>query len=91
MKFSQVHSLMLPLIVVVVFSTFARAEIEHGTVSQSIEDTPDNQATILSKDCGKSYSAKCLKLDVVSFLDRLSEQDDLGLWIIHLHLGTNQS
>lgn len=79
MIYNQVNGLLLPLIVVIVFSTFARAAIEHGTVSQSIEDTPDNSATILSKDCGKSYSAKCLKLDVVSFLDRLSEKDDLGL------------
>ena len=79
MKSHQVPSFLLPFIIFPIISTIARAEIEHGTVSQSIEDTPDNSATILTKDCGKSYSAKCLKLDVVSFFDRLSEQDDLGM------------
>lgn len=44
-----------------------------------VEDAPENLALNLNKDCGKSYSATCLKLDVVSFLDKLSEQQDIGI------------
>lgn len=36
-----------------------------------------NSANKLQKDCEKSYSATCLKLDVVSLVDRLSENDSL--------------
>lgn len=36
-------------------------------------------ANKLSKDCEKSYSATCFKLDVVSFVDRLAEKRSLQL------------
>lgn len=55
------------------------AEIERRTSRQMVEESPETLSSTLSKDCGKSYSTTCLKLDVVSFLDRLSEQDDLGI------------
>ena len=79
MRLYQVPSSMFFFIVIFVLLSFARAEIEHEAVGQSIEDTPVRPASILSKDCAKSYSAKCLKLDVVSLFDRLSEQDDFGM------------
>lgn len=44
-----------------------------------VEDAPENLAPNLNKDCGKSYSATCLKLDVMSFLDKLSEQENIGI------------
>ncbi|KMQ95661.1 osiris 16-like protein [Lasius niger] len=44
-----------------------------------VEEAPENLASNLNKDCGKSYSATCLKLDVVSFLDKLSEQENIGI------------
>ncbi|KAL2720127.1 hypothetical protein V1478_010393, partial [Vespula squamosa] len=55
------------------------AEIERRTSRQMVEESPETLSSTLSKDCGKSYSTTCLKLDVVSFLDRLSEQEDLGI------------
>ncbi|KAK1122773.1 hypothetical protein K0M31_009215 [Melipona bicolor] len=54
-------------------------EIERRTSKQMVEESPESLASSLSKDCGKSYSATCLKLDVVSFLDRLSEQEDISI------------
>ncbi|KAF3424480.1 hypothetical protein E2986_06031 [Frieseomelitta varia] len=54
-------------------------EIERRTSKQMVEESPESLASTLSKDCGKSYSATCLKLDVVSFLDRLSEQEDISI------------
>ncbi|KAK2579915.1 hypothetical protein KPH14_007595 [Odynerus spinipes] len=55
------------------------AEIERHTARQMVEESPETLSSTLNKDCGKSYSTTCLKLDVVSFLDRLSEQEDLGI------------
>ncbi|XP_015585292.1 uncharacterized protein LOC107263022 [Cephus cinctus] len=55
------------------------AEIEQRTARQSVEESPEGLASTLNKDCGKSYSATCLKLDVVSFLDKLGETEDLGI------------
>lgn len=57
----------------------ASGEIERRTSKQMVEESPETLASNLSKDCGKSYSATCLKLDVVSFLDRLSEQEDINI------------
>ncbi|XP_031773855.1 uncharacterized protein LOC105736233 [Apis florea] len=57
----------------------AIGEIERRTSKQMVEESPESLASSLSKDCGKSYSATCLKLDVVSFLDRLSEQEDISI------------
>ena len=66
-----------------------QGEINQRTSAQSLE--PDTEpATVTQttystsmenwrKDCSRSYSSACLKLDVVSFVDRLSEQDDLGM------------
>lgn len=67
--------LLLPLLLV----GSVVGEIERRTSKQMVEESPESLASTLSKDCGKSYSATCLKLDVVSFLDRLSEQEDISI------------
>ncbi|XP_032663337.1 uncharacterized protein LOC116840582 [Odontomachus brunneus] len=72
---SRCHRLLLVLLL----SACASAEIERRTSRQMVEEAPENLAPNLNKDCGKSYSATCLKLDVVSFLDKLSEQEDIGI------------
>ncbi|XP_012228113.1 uncharacterized protein Osi16 [Linepithema humile] len=74
-QLSRCHLLLL----VLVLSGCASAEIERRASRQIVEETPENLASNLNKDCGKSYSATCLKLDVVSFLDKLSEQQDIGI------------
>lgn len=75
-QLSRCHFLLL----VLVLSGCASAEIaERRTSRQLVEEAPENLASNLNKDCGKSYSATCLKLDVVSFLDKLSEQQDIGI------------
>lgn len=74
-QLSRCHLLFLVLL----FAKCASAEIERRTSRQMVEETPENLAPNLNKDCGKSYSATCLKLDVVSFLDKLSEQEDIGI------------
>ncbi|KAL3268035.1 hypothetical protein HHI36_007168 [Cryptolaemus montrouzieri] len=33
-----------------------------------------------SRDCGNSYSLTCLKLDIVTFVDKLSEQDNYSVF-----------
>ncbi|XP_053976567.1 uncharacterized protein LOC128875206 [Hylaeus volcanicus] len=67
------------LLLVLVLVVNCYGEIERRTSKQMVEESPENLASNLSKDCGKSYSATCLKLDVVSFLDRLSEQEDISI------------
>ncbi|EGI57642.1 hypothetical protein G5I_14167 [Acromyrmex echinatior] len=75
-QLSRCHLLLLVLFL----SGCANAEIERRTTRQLIEDAPENLASNLNKEnCGKSYSATCLKLDVVSFLDKLSEQENIGI------------
>ncbi|XP_011505146.1 PREDICTED: uncharacterized protein LOC105367969 [Ceratosolen solmsi marchali] len=65
------------------FVGHVRTEISQRTNYQSIEQNTSGSsfASIENwkKDCSKVYSSTCLKLDVVSFVDRLSEQDDLGI------------
>ncbi|XP_077271598.1 DUF1676 domain-containing protein Osi16 [Temnothorax americanus] len=73
-QLSRCHLLLLLLF----FSGCANAEIERRTARQMVEDAENLEST-LNKDCGKSYSATCLKLDVVSFLDKLSEQENIGI------------
>ncbi|KAL3268034.1 hypothetical protein HHI36_007167 [Cryptolaemus montrouzieri] len=34
----------------------------------------------LSRDCGNSYSITCLKLDIVSFIDKLNEEDSYSVF-----------
>lgn len=74
-QLSRCHLLLLVLFL----SGCANAEIERRIARQMVEDAPENLAPNLNKDCGKSYSATCLKLDVVSFLDKLSEQENVGI------------
>ncbi|CAK9807956.1 hypothetical protein ANTQUA_LOCUS5401 [Anthophora quadrimaculata] len=69
--------LLLPLLLLLV--TTVTGEIERRTSKQMVEESTENLASTLNKDCGKSYSATCLKLDVVSLLDRLSEQEDISI------------
>ncbi|XP_015433122.1 PREDICTED: uncharacterized protein LOC107189160 [Dufourea novaeangliae] len=66
-------------ILILLLVGYASCEIERRTSKQMVEESPESLASTLSKDCGKSYSATCLKLDVVSFLDRLSEQEDISI------------
>ncbi|EFN89943.1 uncharacterized protein LOC105192088 [Harpegnathos saltator] len=74
---SRCHRLLLVLLL---SACTASAEIERrSSRQQMVEEAPENLAPNLNKDCGKSYSATCLKLDVVSFLDKLSEQEDIGI------------
>ncbi|XP_017891462.1 uncharacterized protein LOC108631808 [Ceratina calcarata] len=75
---SRQHALLLLLPVLLLVGSVA-GEIERRTSKQMVEESPETLASNLSKDCGKSYSATCLKLDVVSFLDRLSEQEDINI------------
>ncbi|XP_043267258.1 uncharacterized protein Osi16 [Venturia canescens] len=70
------HGVICCLILMIPFST---AEIDQRNSRQSIDETKESVATSMSKDCGKSYSATCLKLDVVSFFDKLSEKKDIGI------------
>ncbi|XP_017752180.1 PREDICTED: uncharacterized protein LOC108545189 [Eufriesea mexicana] len=74
----QSSLLLLLLSLLLVLGTVV-AEIERRTSKQMVEESPESLTSNLSKDCGKSYSATCLKLDVVSFLDRLSEQEDISI------------
>lgn len=66
-------------LLVLILTGCASAEIERRTSRQMVEEASENLAPNLNKDCGKSYSATCLKLDVVSFLDKLSEKEDIGI------------
>lgn len=76
-RWCSLKGLILGLFVLVSSSS---CEIDQRTSRQSVDqDSKDSVASSMSKDCGKSYSATCLKLDVVSFLDKLSEKKDLGL------------
>lgn len=75
-ELSRYHLLFL---LVLFLSACVSAEIERRTSRQMVEEAPENLASNLNKDCGKSYSATCLKLDVVSFLDKLSEQENIGI------------
>ncbi|XP_057340900.1 uncharacterized protein LOC130677973 [Microplitis mediator] len=61
-------------------------EINPKSWKQSVEDAnlkgdyKENKETAMNRDCIKSYSMTCLKLDVVSFVDKISEQQNLGLF-----------
>ncbi|XP_063988485.1 uncharacterized protein LOC135168346 [Diachasmimorpha longicaudata] len=71
-----------PLLVLVVSSLIlacVNCEIDQRASRQSIEEPPQSLEDTMNKDCSKSYSATCLKLDVVSFVDKLSEQKDIGI------------
>ncbi|XP_014212832.1 uncharacterized protein LOC106642534 [Copidosoma floridanum] len=60
------------------------AEIDHGSIVQNIEQEAKGSSGFLSIDswknkCSKSYSSMCLKFDIVSLVNRLAEQDDIGI------------
>ncbi|XP_072755305.1 LOW QUALITY PROTEIN: uncharacterized protein Osi16 [Anoplolepis gracilipes] len=76
---AQLSRCHLLLLLVLFLSGCVSAEIDRRTSRQTVEEAPENLASNLNKDCGKSYSATCLKLDVVSFLDKLSEQENIGI------------
>lgn len=59
--------------------SISTAEIDQKNSRQSIDEAKESVAASMSKDCEKSYSATCLKLDVVSFFDKLSEKKDVGI------------
>lgn len=73
-----IRSPQLVLIVTLILGS-VNCEIEQRASRQSIDDAPKTLEETMSKDCIKSYSATCLKLDVVSFVDKLSEQKDIGI------------
>ncbi|KAL6432048.1 hypothetical protein ACFW04_006633 [Cataglyphis niger] len=60
-ELSRYHLLFL---LVLFLSACVSAEIERRTSRQMVEEARENLASNLNKDCGKSYSATCLKLDV---------------------------
>ncbi|XP_043790610.1 uncharacterized protein LOC122713866 [Apis laboriosa] len=76
-KRSHQQALLAAVLLPVLLVGPAVGEIERRTSKQMVEESAESLG--LSKDCGKSYSATCLKLDVVSFLDRLSEQEDISI------------
>lgn len=78
-KRSHQQALLAAVLLPVLLLGSAVGEIERRTSKQMVEESAESLASGLSKDCGKSYSATCLKLDVVSFLDRLSEQEDISI------------
>ncbi|XP_044755173.1 uncharacterized protein LOC123314119 [Coccinella septempunctata] len=47
-------------------------------VSGHCDDNVKNEK--LSRDCGNSYSMTCLKLDVVSFVDKLNEEEQFSVF-----------
>ncbi|XP_031370827.1 uncharacterized protein LOC102680836 [Apis dorsata] len=71
-KRNHQQALLAAVLLPVLLLGSAVGEIERRTSKQMVEESAESLASGLSKDCGKSYSATCLKLDVVSFLDRLS-------------------
>lgn len=79
MKVKRSGQLLAAILLPILLLGSAAGEIERRTSKQMVEDSAESLASGLSKDCGKSYSATCLKLDVVSFLDRLSEQEDISI------------
>ncbi|XP_015173385.1 PREDICTED: uncharacterized protein LOC107064821 isoform X2 [Polistes dominula] len=54
-------------------------EIERHSSRQMVEESSETLSSTLKKDCGKSYSITCLKLDVQTLLERLAEQDEFSL------------
>ncbi|XP_044268618.1 uncharacterized protein LOC123013848 [Tribolium madens] len=56
--------------ILVVFITIARGE--------KISDKSEHKKSI-SRDCANSYTTTCLKLDIVSWVDKLNEQDDYSV------------
>lgn len=64
--------------VVLVLAAFlvAKASAEEPTTVKS--DRSDFKRS-LSRDCATTYSATCLKLDIVSWVDKLNEEDDYSV------------
>ncbi|XP_074100562.1 DUF1676 domain-containing protein Osi16 [Cotesia typhae] len=75
-------------VMLIITVDYVCGEIEPRNPHQLITDAPNNakienfkdKETLINKDCVKSYSLTCLKLDVVSFVDKLSETQSLGLF-----------
>lgn len=55
------------------------SEINHRTSNQIVQETHGNFDEAIKKDCSKSYNVTCLKLDIVSFVDKISEEKYLGV------------
>ncbi|XP_058793715.1 uncharacterized protein LOC131665673 [Phymastichus coffea] len=73
----------MKLVLVLLIVGYAAAEINQRTSAQMIDNTK-NDSNLSSmdkwkKDCSKWYSAMCLRLDVISFVDRLSERNSIGI------------
>lgn len=50
----------------------------HATSEEPKSDRSDFKRS-LSRDCATTYSATCLKLDIVSWVDKLNEEDDYSV------------
>ncbi|XP_011314414.1 uncharacterized protein Osi16 [Fopius arisanus] len=74
-----IRSPLLVLIAFLLLSGCVNGEIEQRASRQSFDQAPKTLEETMNKDCSKSYSVTCLKLDVVSFVDKLSEQKDIGI------------
>lgn len=73
----------MKLLLVLLILGYASAEINQKTSAQTFEESKDDDSYPTSmdkwkRDCTKTYSAMCLKLDVASFVDRLSERNNIG-------------
>ncbi|XP_045474162.1 uncharacterized protein LOC123680360 [Harmonia axyridis] len=62
----------LQLVVFTVFSVLLAVKCDDGPSSGDSKKT-------LHKDCVNSYTPTCLKLDIVSWVDRLNENDDVDV------------
>lgn len=59
---------------------FVSGEIDHHTTSQVTQESPDNNFDkTIKKDCDKSYTLTCLKLDIVTFVDKLSSENNFRI------------
>ncbi|XP_044727539.1 uncharacterized protein LOC123291151 [Chrysoperla carnea] len=48
-------------------------------LTNAVEEQQQQSGRGFSRDCAKSYSLTCLKLDVVSFVEKMSENDNYSL------------
>lgn len=64
-----------------VFAVFLSLCLFHcvlAEIAPVADKSTEDKVTNLSKNCNKSYSATCLKMDVVSFVDKLSQRTNIG-------------
>lgn len=69
-------------VIVLLAGCYVNAEIDQKKSAPSLEQNVQTASNASidkwKKDCVKTYTSTCLKLDIVSLVDRLSEQENLG-------------